>query len=152
MRRNRLLRIARDQYTYRFAADVPPVASAQPGQRVVFETFDASTGRIRTSEDVHAYIAVRDPRRVNPAAGPVWVEGARPGDDLVVTIEAIRLDTQGYIRAAPGAIVGGIEGPVAAIVLVEGGDTLVLPGGLRRPIRPMVGVIGTAPAVGEVLT
>jgi amidase len=147
-----MLRIARQQYTYRFAADVTPVARLRPGERVVFETLDASTGRIRTPEDVHTYLAIRDPRRVNPAAGPIWIEGARPGDDLVVTIEAIRLSDQGYIRATPQSIIAGIDGPVATIVPVEGGDTLVLPGGLRRAARPMVGVIGTAPATGEVLT
>src|SRR5205814_10563135 len=98
------------------------------------------------------YMRVRDPRRVNPAAGPVWVEGARPGDELVVTIEAIRLAEQGYIRATPGGLLAGLAGPVAAIVPVEDGATLALPGGLRLPARPMVGVIGTAPAGGEVLT
>ena len=108
-----MLRIPRDQYTYRFAADVPPVARVRPGERVVFETYDASTGRIRAAEDVHAYMRIRDPRQVNPAAGPVWVEGARPGDELVVTIEAIRLTEQGYIRAVPdnGVLSEGIEGP-----------------------------------------
>jgi amidase len=149
-----MVRVPRDQYTYRFAPDVPSVARVAPGEQVVFETYDASTGRIRAAADVHTYLQVRDPRRVNPAAGPVWVEGARPGDELVVTIEAIRLTEQGYVRAMPGGrvLAEGIEGPVAVIVPVEDGATLVLPGGLRLPARPMVGVIGTAPAEGEVLT
>lgn len=148
-----MLHIPRDHYTYRFAADVPPVARIRPGDRVTFETYDASTGRIRAAADLETYLRVRDPRRVNPAAGPVFVEGARPGDELVVTIEAIRLDDQGYIRAQPGGVVSeGIERPIAAIVPVADGTTLLLPGGLRRPARPMVGVIGTAPAAGEVLT
>lgn len=147
-----MVRIPRHQYTYRFAADVPPVAQVRPGDQIVFETHDASTGRIRAAADVRAYLRIRDPQRVNPAAGPVWVEGARPGDDLVVTITAIRLAEQGYIRAMPETIIPGIVGPVAAMVPVEDGHTLVLPGGLRRPTRPMVGVIGTAPATGEVTT
>ncbi|MGN6674339.1 MAG: acetamidase/formamidase family protein [Thermomicrobiales bacterium] len=148
-----MARISREHYTYRFAPDVPPVARVRPGEEIIFETYDASTGRIRTSADVHTYLQVRDVRRVNPAAGPVWVEGARPGDELVVTIEAIRLTDQGYIRAMPDdAILTGIAGPVAVIVPVEYGDTLLLPGGLRLPARPMVGVIGVAPASGDVLT
>lgn len=148
-----MIRIPRDRYTYRFAADVPPVARIRPGDRVTFETYDASTGRIRAAADLETYLRVRDPRRVNPAAGPVFVEDARPGDELIVTIEAIRLDDQGYIRAQPGGVVSeGIERPTAAIVPVADGTTLLLPGGLRLPARPMVGVIGTAPAAGEVLT
>jgi amidase len=148
-----MVRIPRDQYTYRFAADVPPVARIRPGERVVFETYDASTGRIRRAEDVVPYVQVRDPRRVNPAAGPVFIEGARPGDELVVTIEAIALAEQGYIRSTPaGAVLPDVEGPMAVIVPVEAGRWLGLPGGLRLPARPMVGVIGTAPAAGAVLT
>ena len=148
-----MVRIPRDQYTYRFAADVPPVVRIAPGEPVVFETYDASTGRIKVAEDLAAYLQVRDPRRVNPAAGPVWVDGARPGDELVVTVEAIRLAEQGYIRAAPGGVLSeGIVGPVTVIVPVEDVTTLLLPGGLRLPARPMVGVIGTAPAGGKVLT
>lgn len=149
-----MVRARREQFTNRFAPEVPPVARVRPGETVVFETYDASTGRIRAASDLQAYLRVRDPRRVNPAAGPVWIEGARPGDDLVVTIEAIRLTDQGYLRAMPGGgvLASGIEGPVAVIVPVEQGRMLRLPGGLRLPARPMVGVIGTAPASGEVLT
>lgn len=148
-----MVRIARDHYTYRFASDVTPVAHIRPGDEVIFETYDASTGRIRVPEDLPAYMQVRDPTKVNPAAGPVFVEGARPGDELVVTIAAIRLTEQGYIRATPDdMVITGIVGPVAAIVPVAPDGMLTLPGGLRLPARPMVGVIGTAPATGEVLT
>ena len=53
---------------------------------------------------------------------------------------------------ADDAIVPGIAGPVAAIVPVAADGTLTLPGGLRLPARPMVGVIGVAPAEGELST
>jgi amidase len=146
-----LLRIRRDQLTYEFSPTVPPVATIEPGETVVFETYDASTGRIRKPEDLAAYLKVRDPRKVNPAAGPIFVRGARPGDELVVAIERIDLTDQGYVRAAPGGVAEGIPEPSAIIVPVAGGE-LVLPGGLRRPARPMVGVIGTAPAEGVIFT
>lgn len=146
-----MLRVSRDQLTYAFSPTIPPVAAIAPGENVVFETYDASTGRIRRPEDLAAYLKVRDPKKVNPAAGPIFVEGARPGDELVVTIERIALDGQGYIRAAPGGVAEGISAPVAVIVPVEGNE-LLLPGGIRLPARPMVGVIGTAPAEGVVHT
>ena len=100
-----MIRIPRDRYTYRFAADVVPVKRIQPNDKVIFETYDASTGRIRVAEDVHSYMKIRDVTKVNPAAGPVYVEGAQPGDELVITIEAIRLTDQGYIRAMPDGLV-----------------------------------------------
>jgi amidase len=146
-----MLRIRREQFTYSFSPDLIPVATVDPGERVVFETYDASTGRIRRPEDLEAYLKVRSPQKVNPAAGPIAVRGAQPGDEVVVSIENIELTDQGYIRAAPGGVVDGIEKPIAVIVpVVE--NTLLLPGGLRLPARPMVGVIGTAPAEGVVYT
>ncbi|HUE75200.1 MAG TPA: acetamidase/formamidase family protein [Chloroflexota bacterium] len=148
-----MLRVRRDQFVYSFSPRQAPVGFVEPGERIVFETHDASTSRIRRPEDVHAYLAVRDPMKVNPAAGPVYVHGVRPGDELVVSIQQIDLAPRGYIRAMPGGDVlrEGIEGPVAVIVPVEN-DHLYLPGGLCLPVRPMVGVIGTAPASGEVFT
>jgi amidase len=145
-------RISRDQLTYRFGRDVPPVLTISPGERVVVETYDASTGRIRAPEDLEAYLAVRDPRKVNPAGGPIFVRGARTPDELVVSIERITLTDQGYVRVTPGGpVMPNVEGPRAMIVQVEG-EELVYPGGLRLPARPMVGVIGTAPPSGVVHT
>lgn len=146
-----MIRIYRDQLTYEFSATTPPVATIEPGERVVFETYDASTGRIHEPEDLAAYLKIRDLRKVNPAAGPIRVRGAQPGDELVVAIERIDLAEQGYIRAAPGGVVDGIESPCAVIVPCVDGY-LHLPGGIRLPARPMVGVIGTAPAEGVVYT
>ena len=79
--------IGTDQITYHFGPDVAPVLEAEPGDTVVFETLDASSGRIRRFEDIAAYTRVRDPERVNPATGPVAVRGAEPGDELRVEHE-----------------------------------------------------------------
>ncbi len=123
-----------------------------PGEQVIIETSDASTGRIHRPEDLPAYLAVRDPHRVNPAGGPIFVRGAQPGDELAVTIERISLAEQGFVRAMPGGpVLPDVAGPTAIMVKVDG-DTLIYPGGLRWPARPMVGVIGTAPADGIVYT
>jgi amidase len=145
-------RVRRDQLVYAFDRATSPVVEIQPGESVVVETYDASTGRIRVPEDLPGYVAVRDPRKVNPAGGPIFVRGARTGDELVVTIERITLTDQGYVRVSPGGpVMPDVDGPRAMIVEVDG-DDLVYPGGLRLPARPMVGVIGTAPAQGVVYT
>lgn len=148
-----MLRIRRDQFTYAFSAATPPVATIRPGDTLVLETFDASTGRIRTREDVHTYVRVRDLRRVNPAAGPIYVEGAAPGDALVVDILSIRLEPQGFVRTSTGAGVlqESIDAPQVVIVRVEDGG-LVFGESVWLPARPMIGVIGTAPAEGVVYT
>jgi amidase len=148
-----MVRIPRDQLTYEFSARTPPVARVTAGDRFVVETHDTSTGRIQRAEDVPAYVRVRDPRQVNPAAGPIFVQGANPGDDLVVTIEEIRLQPVGFVRviAGAGVLQEGIA-PDGVLMARVDGDHVVLGERVRLPLRPMVGVIGTAPAEGAVYT
>ena len=148
-----MLRIARDQFTFQFSAKTEPVATVAPGDQFVVETHDTSTGRIHRAEDVPNFVRVRDPQKVNPAAGPVFIEGATPGDDLVVEILDIRLQPYGFVRvlAGAGVLQKGIE-PDGVLMARVNGEELVLGERIRLPLRPMVGVIGTAPAEGIVYT
>jgi len=148
-----MTRISRDHLVYGFDPAQAPVANIQPGDDVIFETYDTSTGRIHKSEDVPEFVRVRDPKKVNPAAGPVYVEGAEPGDALAVEILDITLKGVGFIRALKGAgvIQDGIREFGVAMVRVDG-DQLIFSEKLRFAARPMIGVIGTAPAAGIVYT
>lgn len=147
------VRISRNQLVYGFDAATPPVARIAPGDTVTVETYDTSTGRIHKAEDVPAFVAVRDPKKVNPAAGPIYVEGAEPGDALAVTILDIKLAPLGFARALKGAgvIQDGIREHGVVMVRVEG-DDLVFGEKLRFPARTMVGVVGTAPPEGTIYT
>jgi amidase len=102
---------------------------------------------------VPAFVAVRDPKKVNPAGGPINVEGAEPGDALAVTILGIELAPLGFARALKGAgvIQDGIREHGVVMVRVDG-DHLIYGEKLRFPARTMVGVIGTAPPVGTIYT
>src|ERR687897_3406959 len=148
-----MLRIPRDQYTYEFSAETAPVATVSPGDHFVVETHDTSTGRIHRAEDVPEFVRIRDPRKVNPAAGPVFIDGASPGDDLVVEILDIRLQPFGFVRvlAGAGVLQDGIESDGVLMARVDG-EELVLGERIRLPLRPMVGVIGTAPTEGVIYT
>ncbi|MDF3042113.1 MAG: hypothetical protein K0Q71_4819, partial [Thermomicrobiales bacterium] len=148
-----MLRIPRDQFTYEFSATTTPVATVSPGDHFVVETHDTSTGRIHRAEDVPAFVRIRDPRKVNPAAGPVFIEGASPGDDLIVEILDIRLQPYGFVRvlAGAGVLQEGIEEDGVLMARIDG-EHVVLGERMRLPLRPMVGVIGTAPADGMVYT
>jgi len=76
-----------------------------------------------------------------------------PGDGLVVAIEDIRLVGSGWmaLRFEWGVLKHRYRNSVMRIVQVENGE-VVLGEGLRVPVRPMVGVIGTAPAEGRMYT
>jgi amidase len=146
-------RIPREQRTFVFAADVVPVARVDPGSEITFETHDTSSGRLTSEDDLAEFLRTRDVKKVNPATGPIFINGAEPGDELIVEIAAIELNPRGWVRAVRGAGVlqHGIEQDGIVFVAVENG-MLDLGNGLRLPARPMVGVIGTAPASGVVYT
>lgn len=81
----------------RLHPDIPMVERAAPGQTIVFRARNAS------DFDLDPASAYEDPRRegpggstVHPLAGPVHVEGAGPGDVLVVTIVEIEPGPFGY--------------------------------------------------------
>jgi len=148
-----VVHITREKLVYGFDASFPPVATIASGDTVTVETFDTSTGRIHKPEDVPAFVAVRDPKKVNPACGPIYVEGAEPGDALAVEILDIKLAPLGFARALKnaGVIIDGIRDFGVVMVRVDG-DDLIYGEKLRFPARTMVGVLGTAPAEGTIYT
>ncbi|HEX5207260.1 MAG TPA: acetamidase/formamidase family protein [Steroidobacteraceae bacterium] len=62
-----------------------PVVRIAPGRSLEFEVTDASGGQLSRASAV-AGVGQLDFARINPAAGPVYVDGAEPGDILKVTV------------------------------------------------------------------
>jgi len=75
-------------YSYVFSPYREPIARVRPGQRVVIQCEDAFESRIRSPRDVPSQ-ALAGARFLNPQTGPIYVEGANPGDTLAVRIEDI---------------------------------------------------------------
>jgi amidase len=137
--------IGRDQVTYRFGPDETPVADVRPGETLLFQTWDALGGRVRTVAD--ALSLVLPPEQLNPATGPVRIVGAAPGDLVAATILDIKLGAQGQsrCRAGSGVIIDELRPPCANVIPVRDG-VVYFNERIHYPVRPMVGVIGTAPA------
>jgi len=100
-------RITREQATV-CAIDhrLEPLITVRQGESFVLETEDAAAGYFR-NDDTLPYPENRpthaaDPPMLNPVAGPVFIEGAEKGDVVVVSIEKIVPDTQGYTILQPG--------------------------------------------------
>ena len=143
-------RISREHLTCEFASGLAPVGRVRPGEKVLFETLDAVGGRIRSLED--ALTVQVPPEEANPATGPVFVEGAEPGDTLEVRVLSIDLGPQGYCRVTRGGVlIAELDPPHANIIPVEDG-TVRFNDSIRFAARPMVGVIGVAPSRGSART
>lgn len=139
-----MLRLTRDQIVYAFDPHQPPAVTVDPGSELLLETWDARTGSITRDDQTfeHPY-----PKGPNPATGPIFVRGAEAGDALVVEILAIRLSGQGFTGVRAGLGVLGQQSDRYQTRILEVADgQVVFSDRIRFPVRPMIGVIGTAPA------
>lgn len=71
-----------------------PVLTVKPGDRVRIWCEDAAQGRIRTKEDTFSKALAPVWPDVNPQTGPIYVEGAEPGDTLALKILGIEPDRE----------------------------------------------------------
>ncbi|RME50879.1 MAG: acetamidase, partial [Caldilineae bacterium] len=141
----------------------PPVLRIAPGDTVVTTTVDArgqdaSGGQITPPG--------------NPMTGPFYVQGAEPGDTLVVHLEKLTPNRPfGWSRkmVAPNVVDPEytlqlpwpaddahalarwrVDNAAGTATLVDPQDTAL--GALTLPIAPMVGCFGVAPARGEAIS
>jgi amidase len=140
-------RIPRENVFFAFSSSMKPVARLRQGEAAVMETHDCFQGQLTSERDL---ISALDWSHVNPATGPVFVEGAKPGDILRVDISSIELAGQSTMVTIPGeGALGDVISKMETAVLTREKSELLFRA-LRLPVRPMIGVIGVAPADGEV--
>ena len=72
-----------------------------PGSTIFFECLDSSGGQLSPDSTVDD-IATLDFGKINPVTGPIYVEGAEPGDALKVTIEEFKPSGFGWTANIPG--------------------------------------------------
>lgn len=126
---------------YRFDPNLQPIGRVEPGEEVVLETRDCFSNQI---SDESQKLASIDFSQVNPATGPIFVEGAEAGDALAVKIKRIKTSEQGLVVAIPGeGFLGEYVRESRIRKCVKKGDFVEL-GGVKVPYRPMIGVIGVA--------
>lgn len=142
-----LMRLTRDKVVYAIDRNVPPRLTVDPPAEIAIETHDARGGRLRRPEDVETTAPDYGDRfpQTNPATGPIAINGAEPGDTLVVDVLGLELDDRGYILAKPnfGVLRDFLQRPVARMCEIADGHVEVC--GIKLPLRPMIGVLATAP-------
>src|SRR6266480_4990632 len=142
-------------YSYVFSPYREPIARVSPGQPVVIHCDDAFESRIRSTEDVPSR-SLAGAKFLNPQTGPIYVEGAEPGDTLAVHIQDITA-TRDFAVSCLIPFFGGLtstsltrtlQPPLAEKVwvwrLAQGrlvNDEL----GLSLPWEPFMGTLAVAP-------
>jgi formamidase len=132
----------------RWHPDIPPVLSADPGDAVTLETRDAFDGAI-TPGTAAADLYRADLNVVHPLTGPVFVNGAEPGDLLEVHIVEITPQPFGFTTIVPGFgfLRDFFPTPFLIKWTIAGGfaESPDLPD-VRIPGGPFMGVMGVAPS------
>jgi amidase len=141
------VRVSRDKVFFAFSAGNAPVAHVRQGEEVVLETHDCFQGQLKSERDL---IDALDWSRVNPATGPVFIEGTKPGDILRIDLLEIATSDTSTMVTIPGeGALGDVITTMQTTLLSREGGAVRFRG-FRIPANPMIGVIGVAPAAGSV--
>jgi len=144
-------------YSYVFNPYREPIATVKPAERVTIHTDDAFESRITKKEDLPSR-ALATAKFLNPQTGPIYVEGAEPGDTLAVSIESIE-PTRDFAVSVLIPYFGGLtstnftrtlQEPLPERVwiwdLVDGGTNLLNEElGVKLPWKPFLGTLAVAP-------
>ena len=143
----------RDVLYYTHSSRNPPTLFVDPGEPFIVETELCSGDWLKDISDRYHPGIGKGP---NPSSGCTCVRGAKPGDMLAVHIEAIEPAELGFTGFGPGVnpfpdwIRQQEWGVVTKTVYIRHGY-VEWSEGLKLPISPMIGTLGTAPEVEEFL-
>jgi acetamidase/formamidase len=144
----RTIHIHRHQWHLAWDHSIPPIATIQSGEVVSFDLLDASCGQIVHDSTVEA-IRTLDFSQVDQVNGPIYVEGAAPGDTLEVEFLDLQPADWGWTAIIPGFGLLADEFPEPALKIwhLEGGADgwAEFAPGIRVPLAPFCGEIGLAP-------
>jgi amidase len=141
-------KLSAEHFVYKMSRENQPVLRVKPGETIVVESMDGFGGSIKSDDDPFPVI---DLERVNQTTGPIYVEGAKPGDALVVSVKKIVLPRQGVTTIFPGfgVLKDDFNVQWKKVCPIRGGK-VIFPKGIRIPIHPVIGTVGVAPADGAV--
>lgn len=155
-------RLDADRVHYTWSADHEPVLRIQPGDTVRVRTRDGFDGQLEGlgADALATSIDALDFARIAPLSGPVFVERAEPGDALAIEIRTLRPVGPGWAVVWPAwtefdfhrPLGVGPRGRLWRFDPEELREGTMRIGGAHVPLRPMLGIAGTAPDVGEFTT
>ncbi|MBQ8954129.1 MAG: acetamidase/formamidase family protein [Clostridia bacterium] len=140
-----------DKYITAFSAEAAPALMVPDGATVAVKTQDCYMNNLRAENDPRG--EAKGPAiGCNPATGPIFVEGAMPGDTLACDILSIEVGEYASMRISSrgGFMRERVTEPIVRCVPLKDGFAELA--GVKMPLDPMIGVIGVAPESGAVDT
>ncbi|KAF8625455.1 hypothetical protein AX17_006856 [Amanita inopinata Kibby_2008] len=128
---------------------IPPVLHVESGQIITFDCLDSSNGQITrdSTTDVVSSLAISQLDQVN---GPIYVNGATPGDTLQVDVLSVDVADWGWTALIPGFGLLSDEFPEPALKIWSLDTKNMMTymdedKKIRIPLRPFAGEMGVAP-------
>jgi amidase len=125
----------------------PPVLTIEPGTSLSFDCPDSSAGQLTAGSTV-ADVASLDFGRINPVNGPIFIDGAEPGDAVKITIGDFTPSGFGWTANIPGFGLLADQFREPALKLWTYDSASMAPAAFssiaRVPLKPFAGTIGLA--------
>jgi formamidase len=132
----------------RWHPEIPPVLAVAPGEELLLETRDAADGQIRRGMTTADFAGMAS-KVAHPLTGPIYIEGAAPGDLLEIEFVDIVAQPYGWTRFVPtaGFLRDLFPTPFIAHWDIAGGwaTSAEIPG-VRIPDSSFMGTSGLAPS------
>ena len=143
-------KLNKDSVVYKMSSKNEGVLKINSGEEITIESYDCFKNELKSEKD---NLEEFNWDYVNPATGPVYINDAKPGDILKIEIEDIEIANQSVMVLAPGEGLMGdrVKKSVTKIIKIEN-EMAVFSENIKVPVKPMIGVIGTAPADNEIPT
>ena len=147
-------RLNADQTHNRFSRNEKPVLRVKSGAVIEVYTEDTTDKQLNVHSTVED-LKNLDPSLIHPLTGPVYVEGAEPGDTLAVTLHEIELQDWGFAAIMPGF---GLladefdEHYLRTFSFNKDSGEISFTDKIKIPLQPFPGVMGVAPDTEERLS
>ena len=139
--------IHKDHHHFGWDNAIKPVLTIKPGETIQFECPDASGGQL-TTKSTAVDIAKLDFSLINPVTGPVYIDGAEPGDAIKVTFGDFSASGFGWTANIPGFGLLADQFAEPTIHIWKYDAAKLAPAAFssdaRVPLKPFTGTIGLA--------
>ncbi len=139
--------IHRHQHHFGWDNSIKPILTIVPGTTIHFDCRDSSDGQI-TPASTLADVATLDFTRINPVSGPIFIDGAEPGDAIKITLDAFDPSGFGWTANIPGFGLLADQFPDPALHLWTYDKHSLAPAAYspigKVPLKPFAGTIGLA--------
>ena len=139
--------IHRHQHHFGWDNAIAPIVTIAPGDTLNVDCSDSSDGQL-TPTSIVADVAALDFGRINPVVGPIWIDGAEPGDAIKVTIGDFTPSGFGWTANIPGFGLLADQFVDPALKIWSYDRASMTPAAFsstaRVPLKPFAGTIGLA--------